>query len=501
MILIFPPVTKLCEPPAGVALLAGALKMHGLDCHVIDANLEGLLWLARAGNHPDDSWTRRALTHYEQNLEDLKHPEVYGNMGRYRQRIMDINRVISSGVQERFRITLADYSDDQLKPVKSRDLLKSAKDYSENPFCGFFDEVLKSSITVSKSDYIGISLCFLSQALTAFALTGWVRENFPEKKIVMGGGLITSWMSSPDWKNPFAQVIDILIPGDGEAAVVALEGAEADPDEPVAPDFDFCRWHDYLAPGRILPFRASSGCYWGKCRFCPEAAEGNHYRPGRSEDLIKDLMRLSREYAPEYVHFLDNAVPPAFMRAMTRVKLPFAWYGFVRFTRDLADPAFAKSLYRSGCRMLNLGLESGDQQVLNRMQKGTDLDLASKALTALKNAGIATYVYILFGTSFETEQEAEKTLAFVAEHSDRISFLNVAIFNLPRLSSEAVSLETDRFYEGDLSLYLNFKHPSGWGRDKVRRFLDRRFKRHPDIAPIIRDDPPFFSSNHAMFLT
>ena len=52
--------------------------------------------------------------------------------------------------------------------------------------------------------------------------------------------------------------------------------------------------------------------------------------------------------------------------------------------------------------MLKLGVESGDQAVLDRMQKGIDLQTASLALKTLKRAGIASYVYLLFGTPGET---------------------------------------------------------------------------------------------------
>jgi hypothetical protein len=58
---------------------------------------------------------------------------------------------------------------------------------------------------------------------------------------------------------------------------------------------------------------------------------------------------------------------------------------------------------------------------------------------------------------------------------------------------------TTHFYDGDLSLYRNFEHPGGWHRHRVRRFLDAEFKRHEAIAPILRRDPPIFTSNHAPF--
>jgi hypothetical protein len=134
------------------------------------------------------------------------------------------------------------------------------------------------------------------------------------------------------------------------------------------------------------------------------------------------------------------------------------------------------------------------------MHKGINLELAAKVLENLHDAGIATYVYLLFGTPAESRQEAGRTLSFVENHHQAISFLNLAIFNLPVSSLEVSSLEVSEFYEGDLSIYRSFTHPKGWNRGEVRRFLDSTFKRSGKIAGILRRDPPFFTSNHAPFV-
>ena len=149
--------------------------------------------------------------------------------------------------------------------------------------------------------------------------------------------------------------------------------------------------------------------------------------------------------------------------------------------------------------MLKLGIESGDQKVLDQLNKGIDLPTASAVLKTLKKAGIASYCYFLFGTPPETEESATMTLDFVCQHHDCIDFLNLAIFNLPAHSVEAQSLATNDFYEGDLSLYKNFQHPLGWHRSMVRNFLEKTFKKHPAIAPIVKRTPEFFTSNHAPF--
>jgi len=149
--------------------------------------------------------------------------------------------------------------------------------------------------------------------------------------------------------------------------------------------------------------------------------------------------------------------------------------------------------------MLQLGIESGDPAVLEALHKGTTVERAASALKTLKAAGIATYVYLLFGTPEENEAAARKTLAFTVQHAGSIDFLNLAIFNMPVCGRTDPAVETRGFYEGDLSLYTGFDHPGGWDRKKVRLFLDREFKRHPAVSGILNNDPPVFTSNHAPF--
>jgi radical SAM superfamily enzyme YgiQ (UPF0313 family) len=187
------------------------------------------------------------------------------------------------------------------------------------------------------------------------------------------------------------------------------------------------------------------------------------------------------------------------MKAISEHPPGASWYGFSRITRHLIDPDFCLALKQSGCVMLKLGLESGDQSVLDSMQKGIHLEEASLALKNLKKAGISTYVYLLFGTPSEGLVEARRTLEFVVNHKDCIGFLNLAIFNMPIYGPEVEQMETKTFYEGDLSLYTSFDHPKAWSRQLIRQFLDKEFKRHPAIASILRRDPPVFTSNHAPF--
>lgn len=499
MLLIFPPTAKACEPPAGIARLAGALKSHGLPCRTLDANLEGQLWLLEQPLTAFDTWSRRAYKGRARNLTALRDLSTYQNSDRYRRAISDLNRILTvSATQNNVVIGLADYQHAKLSPLRSADLIAASQQPEQNPFFPYFSRRIPEFIVGVGT--VGFSLNYLSQALCTFAMIGFVRKRFPALRIVLGGGLITSWMRRPGWSNPFSGLVDDLISGPGEDQLLALLGSNAVSKQQILPDYSSLPLKEYLSPGLILPYSAGSGCYWNHCSFCPERAEGSEYRPLPVSQVLSDLKHLTDETAPSLIHLLDNAVSPLLLHALAEHPPGTPWYGFARIDEHLADPEFCHALKRSGCVMLKLGLESGDQDVLDKMNKGITLDLASRVLNNLKNAGISVYCYLLFGTPGETEAAARRTFEFVAGHHQAISFLNLALFNMPMHGEEAQEFGVGLFYEGDLSLYTAFRHPESWDRNQVRRFLENEFKHHPAIAAIVRNDPPQFSSNHAALL-
>jgi radical SAM superfamily enzyme YgiQ (UPF0313 family) len=450
-----------------------------------------------------DTWTYRASRHLPRHLASLRDWVAYRDHDRYRRAIKDLNRLLEITARSgRARLTLANYEHEELSPARSADLLRAAENPETNPFYPYFRNRLIGLLEGKRTSTIGFSLNYLSQALPTFAMIGFLKKEFPRLEMVLGGGLVTSWMRRPHWRNPFEDLVDHLVAGPGESALLSLLGLKeygpGENDDGV-PNYDSITSRDYFAPGPILPYSASSGCCWNRCLFCPERAEGNPFRPIPVEKVPLHLLRLVERRKPVLIHLLDNAISPSLMKAISENPPGVPWYGFARITRHLADPEFCLSLRRSGCVMLQLGLESGDQGVLDELQKGIDLEEASAAFRNLKRAGIAAYVYLLFGTPPEGAREARKTLEFVLRHRECISFLNLAIFNMPIYGPKADRIETRNFYEGDLSLYTDFDHPKGWSRQLIRQFLDREFKRHPAIASILRRDPPVFTSNHAPF--
>ncbi|MEW6713603.1 MAG: radical SAM protein [Nitrospirota bacterium] len=501
MILVHPPVSKPGEPPAGIARLSGALKFHGIKHTLLDANLEGLLYLLKSPK-PDgvaDVWSGRAFRNLGKNLELIKSPAPYLRMDRYKRVVRDLGRVIEK-VSKAYGadVGIANYQQDGLSPLRSADLIISAGQFDKNIFYPYFRTRLASMIHQEQPEWIGFSLNYLSQALCTFAMIGFVKREFPSLKVIIGGGLVTSWLSSPLWRDPFAGLVDHFISGPGEEKLLSLLGI-FDKERTYTPDYQALPIDDYFSPGFVLPYSGSTGCYWNRCTFCPEKAEGTRYLPVPPEKVISDINLLKEGHFPVLIHFLDSAVSPSLMEALSDKGPSVPWYGFARVSRQLTEPEFCLSLKRSGCVMLQLGIESGDQTVLDNMEKGISIKMASQALKALKKAGIATYVYLIFGTPAETLKSAKKTLEFTAGHCGSIDFLNLAVFNMPVCGAASNGLDTRKFYDADLSLYTDFTHPAGWDRKQVRQFLENEFKKHPSISAILKNDPPVFTSNHAPF--
>lgn len=496
-----PPVSKPGEPPAGIARLSGALKFHGIKHSLLDSNLEGMLYLLKSPK-PDgagDVWSGRSFRNLDKNLELIESPGTYLKMDRYQRVVRDLERVLEK-VSKAYGadIGLANYQQDGLSPLRSADLIISEEQFDKNIFYPYFRTRLAALIHQEQPEWIGFSLNYLSQALCTFAMIGFVKREFPGLKVIVGGGLVTSWLSSPLWRDHFTGVVDHFIPGPGEEKLLSLLGI-FDKERTYAPDYQALPSENYFSPGFVLPYSGSTGCYWNRCTFCPEKAEGTRYMPIPPETVISDLNVLKEGSSPVLIHFLDSAVSPSLMEALSDKGPSVPWYGFARISRQLADQDFCLSLKRSGCVMLQLGIESGDQTVLDKMEKGISIKMASQALKALKKAGIATYVYLIFGTPAETLKSAKKTLEFTASHSGSIDFLNLAVFNMPVCGAASNGLETRKFNDADLSLYTDFTHPAGWDRKQVRQFIENEFKKHPSISTILKNDPPVFTSNHAPF--
>lgn len=489
--------------------LAATLRRAGLEVELLDANLACLLELVASVplERAVSTAERRALRGRARALSQLRGSLAYESLDRYRHAVHDLGGALAlacagSGAH----VGLANYLEDDRSPLSSADLREAARSPERSPFLPCFQS-LAAGLAARAPRLIGLSVNYLHQALPALALAGVLREALPHTPILLGGALLGCFRGRLD-EDAFAPVVDRLVFDDGPRVLLeALAPGRAAPTATslldAAPDYGGLPLSSYLAPVRIAPVPTSLGCVWGRCNYCPESVGGAPFvalPPARVGALLAETWE--RAHAG-LLHLSDNAIPEPTLEALAaRPSDELRWYGFARFYPALARPEVARGLARSGCRMLQLGLESASPRVLARLRKGVSPALADRALSALADAGVAVYLYLMFGTPGETRDDALATLEFVEVHAREIAFLNTSLLNLPIESAGIEDLTLTPLADprrNDLTLYTGFHHAEGWERRDARRFLEREFARRPAIAELLRRTPPIFGANHAPF--
>ena len=94
---------------------------------------------------------------------------------------------------------------------------------------------------------------------------------------------------------------------------------------------------------------------------------------------------------------ISRAAPVVHWEAQTRVN-------------PLVTPRVMKSMAQSGCRCLHMGIESGDQALLDTMGKNITLDDAQRMCESALENGLHTHTYWIIGSPYETRETAIKTI-------------------------------------------------------------------------------------------
>lgn len=516
VLLIHPPAAKAGEPPLGLAVLQAHLKARGVKVSIFDANRDGYRYLLRSQTLAAkvgpalSTRLRRALRHAESSLSLLCSAAAATNPARYATAVRYLNDALSlyGGDSGGERLTLGDYRHGELSEFSKRDLTRLAAGEQRTLFYDYFHGELLPVVEQCRPRLLALSINYRHQVLPAFELAGLLRRRFPGVPLVAGGGMISCWQSALRETGMRLPVFDHLVAGPGEQPLYDLLENASESDYlledasilALEPDFAGLDPAGYFSPHPVLPVTASRGCYWARCLFCPEAANPTHpYKAFPGRDLPRLLRSLADRWNVRHFHLTDNAIPPSALKVLSAqadLLGDLSWYGFVRFEPSLLEGDLIERLARCGCRLLQLGLESGSQAVLDRLAKGTQLSVAAAVLQRLKQAGIATYVYVLLGTPGETAEDAGQTKGFLEAHAGHIDYLNLAIMNMPRHS--ALAAQADAGLAQPLDLYLPMDEDAV-ERRSARRFLQGELLASPVIKAIVNRTPPLFTSNHAFF--
>jgi hopanoid biosynthesis associated radical SAM protein HpnJ len=168
-----------------------------------------------------------------------------------------------------------------------------------------------------------------------------------------------------------------------------------------------------------ISFYTGRGCP-AKCTFClwPQTIGGHKYR-NKSPKAVIEEMALGKDLFGSRVRewmFDDDTFTIDRQRAVEisrgLKKLNLTWSCNARAHVDYDT---LKQLRDNGLRLLLVGFESGNQEILNRIRKGIKLDMAREFMANCRKLGIKVHGTFIIGLPIETKETIEQTIAFAKE--------------------------------------------------------------------------------------
>ena len=323
--------------------------------------------------------------------------------------------------------------------------------------------ILKEYIETVQPKLFLISVPFPGNLYSAFRSAQWVKQNYPEIKISMGGGFPNTELRSLSDQRVF-EFFDFITLDDGELPIelliqnisgnvpaemqmykrtFLLENGEVvykndsfrkdyKQADVGTPDYSGLLLDKYISvieivnpmhrmwsDGRWNKLTMAHGCYWGKCTFCDISLDYiKVYEPVQAKQIVDRIEELSLKTGQNGFHFVDEAAPPALMREVAleilRRKLAVTWWTNIRFEKSFtADLCLL--LKASGCIAVSGGLEVASDRLLKLIDKGVTVEQVARVTRNFTEAGIMVHAYLMYGYPTQTVQETVDSLEMVRQ--------------------------------------------------------------------------------------
>jgi hypothetical protein len=370
---------------------------------------------------------------------------------------------------------LADYITEQVDPYFGFSRYAERMGRSANTFdelyealqadLSFTDErhidVLAQKMYLTQPSLVAMSVPFPGNLYSAFRAAQFIKTNYPDTKIAMGGGFPNTEFRELRDRRVF-EFFDFITLDDGEAPIEQLlnyisgrcslnelkrtycicDGQvtymnsssckDYQQNNVGTPDYSDLLIDKYISVIEVAnPMHSlwsdgfwnkltmAHGCYWGKCTFCDTTLDYiGRYEPLTAQLLCNRIEEVMAQTGKSGFHFVDEAAPPALMRELAleiiRRKLVITWWTNIRFeksfTRDLC-----LLLRASGCVAVSGGLEVASDRLLALIQKGITVAQVAKVNQHFTEAGIMVHAYLMYGFPTQTNQETIDSLEMVRQ--------------------------------------------------------------------------------------
>jgi radical SAM superfamily enzyme YgiQ (UPF0313 family) len=177
------------------------------------------------------------------------------------------------------------------------------------------------------------------------------------------------------------------------------------------------KYYTFISNRRnFTPMMTSRGCPF-RCIFCEQGSK--KFRPHSPEYVVEEIEQCVNRYGVREIDMFDSSITVNKKRMyeiselVQKRGIKVAWSARSRI--DTVDYGVLKAMHDSGCYRLYFGIESGDQQILKNLRKGTDLDHIRKTISDCKKIGIEALGFFMFGCPEDTPETIKKTIKFSLE--------------------------------------------------------------------------------------
>ena len=485
ILLITPPFTQLNTPYPATAYLKGFLNTLDIESRQADLSLEVILHLFSSSGLSDlfeeistlqisleDEMLKRIISLKEEYIAtidlaiaflqgrepSLAHLICNGDflpVAGVRPEEEDLEWAFGTmGIQDKARHIVTLYLEDISHLVAAVDAHFGFSRYAEqlgrsaSSFDDLYNELLKPYTYIDRIliqrlkywlssytfDWVALSVPFPGNLYSALRCGEYIKKNYPQIKVEIGGGFITTELRQLSDARLFLYC-DYITLDDGELPLKQLLiGRESDyvrtyilkgkdvvyvnnnsfSDIPMSkrgiPDYSGLLLDKYLSViemtnpmhslwsnGRWNKLTLAHGCYWGKCAFCDGSLDYiGRFEPLTAQEIANRMEALISQTGERGFHFVDEAAPPALLKELAleiiRRKLVVVWWTNIRFEKSYTLD-LCRLLKRSGCIAVSGGLEGASARLLKLINKGVTVPQVAKVFR-----DCASIIYEWFST-------------------------------------------------------------------------------------------------------
>jgi len=445
LLLAFTPFHTPTSPPFGLSCLKASLstaKPH-ISVQIMDWNLEFFRrWLT--GKMPD------LCDHHPAHLLGTVCPSMIVNSGIGQQILADLTQLpVTPNDQDRY-MQAARLLDDIYNRLASfyHDILFPVVEGRTTLPVEAADKLFGAELAEIESqqpDLIGFSILTEQNLLYTLALSRVVHERF-DIPIALGGAMMSHldpaellqafpWIEFVFFGEAEAGIIDFVDswPSRNFESVRGLAHRQNEKScihqcpEPLIleklpiPDFSDFRLEDYIVPEPVLPMITSRGCYWGKCAFCSHTLP---FAPGvrvrQPQNVISEMVHQMERYNVRHFLFVDEAISPNMLKNLSceilerGLDVRFGAEG-IRVEKAF-DESIMQTAHDAGLRWIYVGIESSNQRLLDRIQKGIDIETIEHFIEKCQRVGITPQLSFIVGLPGTTHEELQQDIDFMKRH-------------------------------------------------------------------------------------